>query len=201
MDELEGSAFRRLLPVAPGVSGGWCFAIFEPRRLRLENLTPQEAGKRKKAENGRFSHARSVRCKYPHLSSAPAPVHAQNYLRRNISCRMRQPAARWQDYTCIVSALRRAHASTCLRSATMKLTGLSILGFRAGSTTKEVFHATNARTGERLETDFFSATAEEVDAAAVLADEALRFMVERPAARKRRSYALSPRISNRSLPN
>src|SRR5580693_9783803 len=54
----------------------------------------------------------------------------------------------------------------------MKLTGLSILGFRAGSVTKEVFHATNARTGERLETDFFSATAEEVDAAAVLADEA-----------------------------
>ena len=54
----------------------------------------------------------------------------------------------------------------------MKLTGLSILGFRAGSVTKEVFHATNARTGERLETDFFSATAEEVDAAAVLADQA-----------------------------
>jgi alpha-ketoglutaric semialdehyde dehydrogenase len=54
----------------------------------------------------------------------------------------------------------------------MKLTGLSILGFRAGSATKEVFHATNARTGERLETDFFSTTAEEVDAAAVLADEA-----------------------------
>src|SRR6202451_2249679 len=54
----------------------------------------------------------------------------------------------------------------------MKLTGLSILGFRAGSATKEVFHATNARTGERLETDFFSATPEEVDAAAVLADEA-----------------------------
>jgi hypothetical protein len=52
----------------------------------------------------------------------------------------------------------------------MKLTGLSILGFRAGSATKEVFHATNARTGERLETDFFSATPEEVDAAAVLAD-------------------------------
>ena len=54
----------------------------------------------------------------------------------------------------------------------MKLTGLSILGFRAGSATKEVFHATNARTGERLETDFFSATPEEVDAAALLADEA-----------------------------
>jgi 2,5-dioxopentanoate dehydrogenase len=54
----------------------------------------------------------------------------------------------------------------------MKLTGLSILGFRAGSATKEVFHATNARTGERLETDFYSATPEEVDAAATLADEA-----------------------------
>ena len=47
-----------------------------------------------------------------------------------------------------------------------------MVGFRAGSVTKEVFHATNARTGERLETDFFSATAEEVEAAAVLADDA-----------------------------
>ena len=54
----------------------------------------------------------------------------------------------------------------------MKLSGQSIIGFRAGSASKEVFHATNARTGERLEPGFSSATAEEVDAAAVLANEA-----------------------------
>ena len=54
----------------------------------------------------------------------------------------------------------------------MKLSGQSIIGFRAGSTTKDVFNATNARTGERLEPSFSSATAEDVDAAAVLANEA-----------------------------
>jgi alpha-ketoglutaric semialdehyde dehydrogenase len=54
----------------------------------------------------------------------------------------------------------------------MKLSGQSLIGFRAGSATKDVFHATNARTGERLEPSFSSASAEEVDAAAVLANEA-----------------------------
>jgi NADP-dependent aldehyde dehydrogenase len=54
----------------------------------------------------------------------------------------------------------------------MKLSGQSIIGFHAGATTKEVFHATNPRTGERLEPGFFSATAEEVNQAVLLANQA-----------------------------
>jgi NADP-dependent aldehyde dehydrogenase len=54
----------------------------------------------------------------------------------------------------------------------MKLSGQSIIGFHAGATTKEVFQATNPRTGERLEPGFFSATAEEVNQAALLAHQA-----------------------------
>ena len=54
----------------------------------------------------------------------------------------------------------------------MKLLGQSIIGFHAGAATKEVFGATNPRTGEHLEPDFFSATPEEVNAAALLAHQA-----------------------------
>lgn len=54
----------------------------------------------------------------------------------------------------------------------MELLGRSIIGFHAGSATKEVFRATNPRTGEHLEPGFFSAPAEEVNTAALLAHEA-----------------------------
>jgi NADP-dependent aldehyde dehydrogenase len=54
----------------------------------------------------------------------------------------------------------------------MKLSGQSIIGFHAGTTTKEVFQATNPRTGESLEPGFFSATAEEVNKAVLLASQA-----------------------------
>ena len=58
-------------------------------------------------------------------------------------------------------SLSRGDAGTYSEGAATKFSGRSIIGFRAGSATKEVFHATNARTGERLEPDFSSATAEE----------------------------------------
>jgi hypothetical protein len=61
VDELEGSAFGRLLAVAPGLSGGWDLAVFKSRRLGLEDLASQEAGKGEKAKDGGFAHARSVR--------------------------------------------------------------------------------------------------------------------------------------------
>jgi 2,5-dioxopentanoate dehydrogenase len=51
----------------------------------------------------------------------------------------------------------------------VKLTGKSIIGFREGATGGNDFHANNPRTGERLPQDFFSATAQEIDAAANLA--------------------------------
>src|ERR1700732_5278931 len=54
----------------------------------------------------------------------------------------------------------------------MKLSGQSIIGFHAGATTKAVFQAATPRTGERLEPGFFSATAEEVNQAALLAHQA-----------------------------
>jgi 2,5-dioxopentanoate dehydrogenase len=54
----------------------------------------------------------------------------------------------------------------------MELSGRSIIGFQAGAITEEVSYATNPRTGERLEPRFFSATAEEVNAAALLAQQA-----------------------------
>jgi NADP-dependent aldehyde dehydrogenase len=54
----------------------------------------------------------------------------------------------------------------------MELSGRSIIGFQAGAITEEVSHATNPRTGEHLEPRFFSATAEEVNAAAFLAQQA-----------------------------
>jgi 2,5-dioxopentanoate dehydrogenase len=54
----------------------------------------------------------------------------------------------------------------------VKFSGRSIIGFHAGAITEEVFHATNPRTGEPLEPGFFSATPEEVNAAALLAHQA-----------------------------
>ena len=54
----------------------------------------------------------------------------------------------------------------------MKFSGRSIIGFHAGAITEEVFRATNPSTGEHLEPGFFSATPEEVNAAALLAHQA-----------------------------
>jgi len=54
----------------------------------------------------------------------------------------------------------------------MKLSGRSIIGFQSGIAAGEAFRASNPKTGERLQPDFFSATAEEVDRAARLAHEA-----------------------------
>src|SRR6185295_1024633 len=54
----------------------------------------------------------------------------------------------------------------------MKLTGKSIVGFKAGSDASEVFHAVNPATGEELQPAFTAATADEVECAARLAHEA-----------------------------
>lgn len=54
----------------------------------------------------------------------------------------------------------------------MKLSGRSIIGFQSGSEAGDAFHASNPKTGERLDPDFFSATGEEVDKAARLAHQA-----------------------------
>jgi hypothetical protein len=55
VDELEGPAFGRLLLIAPGLRGGWCFAAFQSWSLRLDNLASQDTDKRKKAKDGMFS--------------------------------------------------------------------------------------------------------------------------------------------------
>jgi alpha-ketoglutaric semialdehyde dehydrogenase len=55
----------------------------------------------------------------------------------------------------------------------MSLTGKSIVGFKAGSDSSEVFHAVNPATGEVLQPAFTAATAEEVERTAKLAHEAL----------------------------
>ena len=49
-----------LLTVTPGVGGGCCFAVFEARRLRLDKLAPQCAGKGEKVKKGMLSHSGSV---------------------------------------------------------------------------------------------------------------------------------------------
>ncbi|HWH56395.1 MAG TPA: aldehyde dehydrogenase family protein, partial [Terriglobales bacterium] len=54
----------------------------------------------------------------------------------------------------------------------MKLAGRSIIGFREGSTSGAKFRAHNPVTGEALEPDFYSASAEEVNQAASLAHDA-----------------------------
>jgi alpha-ketoglutaric semialdehyde dehydrogenase len=54
----------------------------------------------------------------------------------------------------------------------VKLAGRSIIGFRDGSTDGPRFRALNPATGETLEPDFYSASAEEVNQAASLAHEA-----------------------------
>ena len=54
----------------------------------------------------------------------------------------------------------------------MKISGRSIIGFQPGVITEEVSSATNPRTGERLEPGFYSATAEEINTAALLAHQA-----------------------------
>ena len=54
----------------------------------------------------------------------------------------------------------------------MKLSGKSIIGFREGVAGGSCFSATNPKTGERLAPEFSSATPEEVDAAARLAEQA-----------------------------
>lgn len=53
-----------------------------------------------------------------------------------------------------------------------ELSGRSIVGFHEGSQTGAAFRAKNPTTGEPIGLDFFSATAEDVDAAAHLAHEA-----------------------------
>ena len=55
----------------------------------------------------------------------------------------------------------------------MSLTGKSIVGFKAGSDSSEVFHAVNPATGEVLQPAFTAATPEEVERTAKLAHEAL----------------------------
>lgn len=54
----------------------------------------------------------------------------------------------------------------------MKLSGRSIIGFREGSGTPDLFYATNPANGEPLQPGFAPATAAEVDLAAQLAAEA-----------------------------
>lgn len=54
----------------------------------------------------------------------------------------------------------------------MKLSGKSIIGFSEGAVGGNVFHATNPKTGDRLAQEFFSATPQEVGAAANLAHKA-----------------------------
>jgi 2,5-dioxopentanoate dehydrogenase len=52
-----------------------------------------------------------------------------------------------------------------------QLSGTSLIGFRRGSETSELFHASDPATGHSLQPGFHSASAEEVDAAARLAAE------------------------------
>jgi 2,5-dioxopentanoate dehydrogenase len=54
----------------------------------------------------------------------------------------------------------------------MRIQGQSLIGFREGSAAGKTFRARNPLTGESLGPDFFSATADEVNAAAQLAHEA-----------------------------
>jgi alpha-ketoglutaric semialdehyde dehydrogenase len=54
----------------------------------------------------------------------------------------------------------------------VKLSGRSIIGFREGMGTGDVFHAVNPKTGEHLAPAFLPATLDEVDMAARLAHEA-----------------------------
>jgi len=54
----------------------------------------------------------------------------------------------------------------------VELSGRSIIGFRSGAHSGPVFHAINPYSGENCLPSFFSATADEVDAAATLAHEA-----------------------------
>ncbi len=54
----------------------------------------------------------------------------------------------------------------------MKLEGRSIIGFRDGATGGAKFRAHNPVTGETLDPDFYSPSAEEVNQAATLAHEA-----------------------------
>jgi NADP-dependent aldehyde dehydrogenase len=54
----------------------------------------------------------------------------------------------------------------------LKLTGKSIVGFGDGSITSLTFRGRNPKTGESLDPEYFSATAEEVDRAVRLGDEA-----------------------------
>jgi NADP-dependent aldehyde dehydrogenase len=54
----------------------------------------------------------------------------------------------------------------------VKLSGKSIIGFSEGAVGGNVFHATNPKTGDRLAQEFFSATPQEVGAAANLAHKA-----------------------------
>lgn len=54
----------------------------------------------------------------------------------------------------------------------LKLTGKSIVGFGDGSITSLTFRGRNPKTGESLDPEYFSASAEEVDRAVRLADEA-----------------------------
>ena len=54
----------------------------------------------------------------------------------------------------------------------MKLSGRSIVGFKTGADSSEVFHAVNPATGDQLEPGFAAATSDEVERAAKLAHEA-----------------------------
>ena len=56
----------------------------------------------------------------------------------------------------------------------MKLTGRSIIGFREGATAGKAFRARNPMTGQELDGEFFSASADEIEQAAKLAHEAFQ---------------------------
>jgi len=66
----------------------------------------------------------------------------------------------------------------------MKLTGRSIIGFREGAGTGAKFQAHNPVTGEALEPNFYAASAEEVNLAASLAQEAFATYRNTPGAEK-----------------
>jgi hypothetical protein len=65
LNHLERPALRGLQLVAPGLSDGWRLALLDPRILRLDNLTSNDARKRKKPQNGALPPTRSTHHKQP----------------------------------------------------------------------------------------------------------------------------------------
>jgi len=77
----------------------------------------------------------------------------------------------------------------------VQLTDRSIIGFREGAGTGQIFRARNPVTGESLAPDFFSASLDEVNQAARLAHEAFGGYVGSPAVREGNSSVRSRPIS------